>query len=130
MTFDGSSREVCNVRRIRTNTPLQALVTLNDPVYVECAVNLAKRGAENGKTTEQQVANIYEFAMNQRANKAKQQALLILYQEAKKEFMNCDSCGQKLTAFLPETQRNKNDIAALSVVANTVINLDEFVMKE
>lgn len=130
MTFDGSSREVCNVRRIRTNTPLQALVTLNDPVYVECAVNLAKRGAENGKTAEQQVAKIYEFAMNQRANKAKQQALVILYQEARKEFMNCDSCGQKLTAFLPETQRNKNDIAALTVVANTVMNLDGFMMKE
>jgi hypothetical protein len=130
MTFDGFSREVCNVRRIRTNTPLQALVTLNDPVFVECAVNLAKRGAENSKTAEQQVAKIYEFAMNQRANKAKQQALFILYQEARKEFMNCDSCGQKLTAFLPETQRNKNDIAALAVVANTVINLDEFVMKE
>ena len=44
-TFDGGSGEVCQIRRIRTNTPLQALVTLNDPVYLEAAGALAKRMA-------------------------------------------------------------------------------------
>lgn len=43
ITFDASAREVCNVRRIPTNTPLQPLVTLNDPVYLECAQQLARR---------------------------------------------------------------------------------------
>ena len=41
MTFDGSSRDVCVVRRIRTNTPLQSLVTMNDPVFMEAARALA-----------------------------------------------------------------------------------------
>lgn len=130
MTFDGSSREVCNVRRIRTNTPLQALVTLNDPVFVECAVNLAKRSAEQNKTVDAQINGIYEFALSRKLSEAKKTALKDLYQEAKKEFASCDSCSKQLTAYLPETQQNKNDIAALAVVANTVINLDEFVMKE
>ncbi len=130
MTFDGSSREVCNVRRIRTNTPLQALVTLNDPVFVECAVNLAKRSAEKNKTVSEQISGIYKLAMNREAGKAKQNALISLYNEAQKEFVTCDSCSKKLTTFLPENQKNKREIAALSVVANTVMNLDEFVMKE
>jgi hypothetical protein len=134
MTFDGSSREVCSVRRIQTNTPLQALVTLNDPVFVECAVNLAKRSSSKYKTPEQQIDGVYEFALNRKLSEAKKVALLNLYKEAKKEFISCDSCSQKLTAFLPEKpdnyRENKNNIAALAVVANTVMNLDEFIMKE
>src|SRR5207245_6686193 len=47
-TFDAPSREICAVRRIRTNTPLQALVTLNDPVYVEAAQALARRIVREG----------------------------------------------------------------------------------
>ncbi len=43
LTFDAPSREFCTARRIPTNTPLQALVTLNDPVYIECATALAQR---------------------------------------------------------------------------------------
>ena len=47
-TFDAPSREICSVRRIRTNTPLQAFVTLNDPVYVEAAQALARRIVARG----------------------------------------------------------------------------------
>ncbi len=47
-TFDAPSREICNVRRLRTNTPLQALVALNDPVFVEAAQALARRIVEQG----------------------------------------------------------------------------------
>ena len=42
-TFDATSREVCTIRRIRTNTPLQALVTLNDPVFIEASQGLARK---------------------------------------------------------------------------------------
>ena len=55
-TFDAPSREICTVRRVRTNTPLQAFVTLNDPVYVEAAQALARRiVAEGGVDAEDRV---------------------------------------------------------------------------
>ena len=50
-TFDAPSREICAIKRIRTNTPLQAFVTLNDPVYVEAAQALARRIVREGGTT-------------------------------------------------------------------------------
>ena len=46
--FDAPSREICAIRRVRTNTPLQSLVTLNDPVYVEAAQALARRIVREG----------------------------------------------------------------------------------
>ncbi len=59
--FDAPNREVCTVRRIRTNTPLQALVTLNDPVYVEAAQSLARRMIKAGETPKSRI----EFAFRQ-----------------------------------------------------------------
>src|SRR5207342_1210973 len=50
-TFDAPNREVCTVRRVRTNTPLQALVSLNDPVYIEAAQALARRMVAEGGNT-------------------------------------------------------------------------------
>src|SRR5438270_10007871 len=55
-TFDAPERTSCTVRRIRTNTPLQALVTLNDPVYVEAAQALARRVVTHGATTAERIA--------------------------------------------------------------------------
>src|SRR6185295_19574138 len=51
VTFDAPSRTVCAVNRPRTNTPLQALVTLNDPCYVEAAQALARRMVKEGGAT-------------------------------------------------------------------------------
>ena len=59
--FDAPNREVCTVRRIRTNTPLQALVTMNDPVYVEAAQSLARQMVAAGETPKLRI----EYAFRQ-----------------------------------------------------------------
>src|SRR5205823_4410111 len=55
-TFDAPSREQCTLRRVQTSTPLQAFVTLNDPVYVECAQALARRIVKDGGATPEERA--------------------------------------------------------------------------
>ena len=62
-TFDAPSREICTVRRINTNTPLQALVTLNDPAFVEMAQALARKMHAAGKTPEERIAHGLQRAL-------------------------------------------------------------------
>src|SRR5207237_5660353 len=63
-TFDAPNREVCTVKRTRTNTPLQALVTLNDPVYVEAAQALARRIATGGKDRAEKIRQGFRLSLS------------------------------------------------------------------
>ena len=64
ITFDGAAREVCTARRIRTNTPLQALVTLNDETYVDAARHFAYRMQEGtGGDVKKQISKGYKLAV-------------------------------------------------------------------
>src|SRR6202000_14913 len=64
-TFDAPDRETCTVRRARTNTPLQALVLMNDPTYVEASRKLAERMMlEGGKTAEERIALAYRLVLS------------------------------------------------------------------
>lgn len=129
ITFDGSSREVCLQRRIRTNTPLQALVTLNDPVYMETAVALAKQMAEKGKDDVN--AGIrwgYERAILQPITDKKLAVLKQLYTKALTSYQQDSTALQSLLQTKtagPEEAKT----AALAIVANAIMNLDEFLSK-
>lgn len=129
VTFDGSSREVCTQRRIRTNTPLQALVTLNDPVFVEAARNLAgKMKASGGNDQKAWITAGYKAAMYKDITPAKLEILVKLYGQAFDKFKKDPAAAKALTA-RKEDMPGTSELAALTVVANAIMNLDEFLSK-
>src|SRR3954454_5355844 len=84
-TFDAPERTTCNVRRIRTNTPLQALVTLNDPVFIEAAQGFARRIAAQPGTTRQKVDYAFRLCLTRSPSEAEAARLVALYEMAKKQ---------------------------------------------
>ena len=81
-TFDAPNREVCTVRRTRTNTPLQSLVTLNDPVYVEAAQALARRAIEHASVVEEQIAYAFRCCLLRAPHENELKQLVALYNDS------------------------------------------------
>ena len=121
ITFDAGSREVCLVNRSPTNTPLQALVTMNDPVFLEAAMHFAK--SHSNKETKAAISEMYQKATLRAVDDTKLDALVKLYEEAFKTFQ--DDSDQLQDFFGLKEDIDKNT-ASLAVVANAIMNLDEF----
>ena len=133
ITFDGTSREICLARRLRTNTPLQALTTLNDPVYVECAKLFAKRINQEKTDLNAQISKGYEMAMSKLISRDKLLILRNLYDKSLKQFTDKPSEAIKFTGYCSDDHnipKNLPDLAAKTMVATAILSLDEFVMKE
>lgn len=129
ISFDGSSREVCLQRRIRTNTPLQALVTLNDPVYMETSTTLAKHMQQNGGNDITACIRWgYQTAMYKTLPDNKLKVLQTLYTQALQEFRKDPNAAMKLLQS-KNSEPQQAELAALAVVANAIMNLDEFLTK-
>jgi hypothetical protein len=128
ITFDGVSREVCTARRIRTNTPLQALTTMNDSVYIDLSRYFAKRmRTEGGNNAAQQIKQGFEWATAHAIDDKSLKALMKLYDTAFRQFKNDkDKTGKMLGEMNKEVNA---ETAALTVVANAILNLDEVVTK-
>jgi hypothetical protein len=129
VTLDGPSREICTIRRINTNTPLQALVTLNDLVYVEAAQALARRmKREGGDTLEQQLAFGLQIALIRPAKPRELELLSDLYARRLREFakhpQSATSFATEPLGPLPEGW-DAAELAALTAVGNVILNLDE-----
>ncbi|NAS14387.1 PSD1 and planctomycete cytochrome C domain-containing protein [Poritiphilus flavus] len=125
VTFDAGSREVCMVRRTVTNTPLQALVTLNDPVYLEAAHQMAVANAipDDPDGT---ISRLYQKATFKKIDDQKLGVLKELYTVSLKEFRADETSVQ---GFLSLEAPTEPEIAALTIVANAIMNLDEFLTK-
>jgi hypothetical protein len=132
-TFDAPERTVCNVRRLRTNTPLQALVTLNDPVYVEAAQALARRIlAQGGATTVSRVTFGFRLCLARPPKDTEARRLAELFERTHEQFAKTPdraiSLATKPLGPLPSGV-NAVDAAAWTVVANVLLNLDETLAK-
>lgn len=129
ITFDGVGREVCQPRRIRTNTPLQALVTLNDSVFLEASRFLAIRMKEDEPATNvsKMIGKGYQLTMLKPITAGRLKALQDLYNKAYSSFKidadkTCNMIGVN-------NEHNNAETAALVVVANAILNLDEVITK-
>ena len=122
LSFDAPTREYCTPRRIPTNSPLQALVTLNDPVYLECSEALAKRAREEGDGDEKDSIRWAFSAVTQRMpSDSSATHLQSLYQAAIEEYHgNAPDVKAR--------SRNAEDYA-MTIVANTILNLDLALVK-
>ncbi len=128
-TFDAPSRESSCVRRERTNTPLQALALLNGPQYVEAARALARRVAAAGLDSDgQRAAYMYRLCTARSADPETAAELQGLYNDQLSHYRSNPDDAQALVD-AAEQGAETNRLAAWTVVANVVLNLDEVVTK-
>jgi hypothetical protein len=131
-SFDAPTREVCTLKRVPTNTPLQALVTLNDPVYVEAAQALARRIVKEANTDADRAVRGFRLVVSRPPSDAERDAIVALYQDAK---ANLDGKPEEATKLatdplgpLPDGM-DPVELAAWTTVGNVLLNLDEALMK-
>jgi hypothetical protein len=132
-TFDAPSREICAVRRTRTNTPLQAFVTLNDPVYVEAAQALARRVvAEGGESDLDRVRYALRLCLS-RPPAAEQVSALETLLKAERDRYARDRSAAVALATEPlgplPPGADPAEMAAWTAVANVLLNLDGVLTK-
>jgi mono/diheme cytochrome c family protein len=133
-TFDAPDREKCTGRRALTNTPLQALVLLNDPTYVEAARALAQRTLLEGGTDEKsRVAFAFRLATARKPSGRETGVLRKLLETELKSFEQNPAAATKLLA-VGESARDKRlnpaELAAWTTVASVILNLDETVTRQ
>ena len=127
-TFDAGSGEVCQIRRLRTNTPLQALVTLNDPVFLEASAALARRIVTGSESDEQRAAYGLRLAVIRDLNPAEASPLVRLFEDTLRSFRSSPDKATnllKMARAIPVPGVDEPTLAAWTVVANTILNLDE-----
>ena len=132
VSFDAPNREICTVQRARTNTPLQALVMLNDPQFVEASRNFAQRILHSGTETDARIQFAFEQALGRLPSEAE---LKIVRQSLKRELVRFrkNPGAAELYLRVGESERDPDleleEHAAWTTVANMMLNLSEMITK-
>ena len=133
MAFDAPSRETCVARRARTNTPLQALVLMNDEQYVEASRNLATRMLQAGPQTQQQLAFGFRLCTGRIPEDQELQVLARVYAQHLEHYKAAPAEAEKLLAIGLSPRAAEIPVpeyAAMTMMANLVLNLDETITRE
>jgi hypothetical protein len=132
-TFDAPDRETCTVRRSRTNTPLQALVLLNDPTYIEASRKFAERILrEGGQSTDDRLAFAFQTVLSRPPNSAE---LGVLHRVLEKQLARFRELPDAAASLLKigespaDPQFDQAELAAWAMVASVILNTDEAVTK-
>jgi len=133
-TFDAPDREKCTARRSVTNTPLQALVLLNDPTYVEAARALAQRTlAEGGKSAAERINFAFRLATARTPEPRERTVLVEAARQERTEYRRHQDEAAKLLAVGDSKcnpRRDPSELAAWTTVASMILNLDETITKQ
>lgn len=131
-TFDAGNREVCMIRRSRTNTPLQAFVTLNDPVFIETHQAMARRVVREAQSTSERLSHLFKICLSREPVAHEITALSQLFTDSLASYGKDLAAATKMaTEPLGSAEKDSNipELAAWTVVSNVVMNLDEFLMR-
>ncbi len=124
-TFDAPSREACTFRRLPTNTPLQAFVTLNDPVYVEAAQGLAHRILrESGPDPRHRIQYALRLCLGRPSTEAQEEIVASHFERELAHYSLNEEDARRLAASPPEGETTVAEMAAWTSVANVLLNLD------
>ena len=133
LTFDATTREACAVKRQATATPLQALVLLNDPQFVEAARALAERMLKHtGTNLTDQVTAVFRTLTGRRPTPREITTLEALYREQYEEFRSGRSDPKKLLGVgdrVPDPALDPAECAAMTVLAQAILSHDEATVK-
>ena len=132
MTFDATAREVCTAKRETTVTPLQALVLLNDPQFIEAARVLAEKSLEATPDVDAAIADTFQHVLGRTAQPRELKVLRQLFDEQLAIFKGNASAAEKVLKIgerVPSAKQPVDVLASMTMVANTLMNHDEFVMK-
>jgi hypothetical protein len=128
--FDASNRDQCEVRRLNTNTPLQALIMLNDPAVLEASRVLAAKLLQQNSPAQEKIRQAFRTIVCRRPNEKEMQLLTHYYQEELKN-LNTSQAATRLTVgeYPLPAKTDKIQLAALMQVVTTIYNLEETLSK-
>lgn len=131
-TLDAPDRQTCVVRRQRTNTPLQALLLMNDPTFVEASRKLAERIMTEARDEKQRIKLAFRLAMARAPKSAEADELLKLYRTQLASYQQNPAEASHLLQVgesPANASLNQAELAAWTIVATTILNLDETITK-